>query len=110
MRRERDASPRMSVAVRVVMRRNVRVEPGHAVVLPGSARDGPSPMRAAGGRGTYDNGRVGPRGRPSSSGHALLLTGGDVYGFDAVRGIRRFLLEKKLASARAAEPCPASWG
>jgi len=30
--------------------------------------------------------------------HALLLTGGDTYGFDAVRGIRRYLFERKLAS------------
>ena len=30
--------------------------------------------------------------------HAFLLAGGDNYGFDAVRGIQRFLLERKLAS------------
>src|SRR5207247_9877438 len=42
--------------------------------------------------------------------HALLLTGGDVYGFDAVRGIRRFLLEHKLASPKGGGAMPAIMG
>ena len=47
--------------------------------------------------GTYDT-AVSNLGKTFIRQHALLLTGGDVYGFDAVRGIRRFLLERKLAS------------
>src|SRR5439155_2948204 len=42
--------------------------------------------------------------------HALLLTGGDVNGFDAVRGIRRFLLEHKLASRKGGGLMPAIMG
>src|SRR5439155_12378966 len=41
---------------------------------------------------------------------ALLLPGGDVYGFDAVRGIRRFLLEHKLASPKGGGAMPAIMG
>src|SRR5206468_8158826 len=47
--------------------------------------------------GTYDT-AASDLGKTFIERHALLLTGGDVYGFDAVRGIRRFLLEHKLAS------------
>src|SRR5439155_1622174 len=47
--------------------------------------------------GTYDT-AASDLGKTFIDRHALLLTGGDVYGFDAVGGIRRFLLEKKLAS------------
>src|SRR5207249_9636696 len=42
--------------------------------------------------------------------HALLLTGGDVYGFDAAAGIRRFLLERKLASPTGGGKMPAIMG
>src|SRR5207302_1227529 len=34
-------------------------------------------------------------------------TGGDIYGFDAVRGIRRFLLERKLATRTGGGSMPA---
>src|SRR2546429_5981237 len=47
--------------------------------------------------GTYDT-AASDLGKTFIDRHALLLTGGDVYGFDAVGGIRRFLLEKKLAA------------
>src|SRR5207237_9739782 len=42
--------------------------------------------------------------------HALLLTGGDVYGFHAVAGIRRFLLERELASPTGGGKVPAVMG
>src|SRR2546421_95477 len=47
--------------------------------------------------GTYDT-AASDLGKTFIDRHALLLTGGDVYGFDAVGGIRRFILEKKLAA------------
>jgi len=50
--------------------------------------------------GTYDT-AASDLGKTFIERHALLLTGGDVYGFDAVAGIRRFLLEKKLGKCRA---------
>ena len=48
--------------------------------------------------GTYDT-AASDLGKTFIDRHALLLTGGDVYGFDAVRGIRRFLLEHINAEA-----------
>ena len=42
--------------------------------------------------------------------HALLLAGGDNYGFDAVRGIQRFLLEHKLATYTGAGRMPGIMG
>src|SRR5467141_838093 len=59
--------------------------------------------------GTYDT-AASDLGKTFVERHALLLTGGDVYGFDAVRGIRRFLLEHKLASAKGGGAMPAIMG
>jgi L-aminopeptidase/D-esterase-like protein len=59
--------------------------------------------------GTYDT-AASDLGKTFIERHALLLTGGDVYGFDAVAGIRRFLLEKKLASASGGGRMPAIMG
>src|SRR5437667_9700829 len=59
--------------------------------------------------GTYDT-AASDLGKTFIERHALLLTGGAVYGFDAVRGIRRFLLEGKLASPRGRGRMPASMG
>ena len=42
--------------------------------------------------------------------HALLLTGGDVYGFDAVRGVRRYLLEEKIARPTGGGKMPGIMG
>ncbi len=42
--------------------------------------------------------------------HALFLTGGDIYGYDASIGIRRFLLEKGLAKPRGGGKMPAILG
>ncbi|MGP8159193.1 MAG: P1 family peptidase [Thermoplasmata archaeon] len=42
--------------------------------------------------------------------HALFLTGGDVYGYDASIGIRRFLLGKGLARPRGGGRMPAIMG
>ncbi len=42
--------------------------------------------------------------------HALFLTGGDVFGYDAAIGIRRFLLEKGLAKTRGGGRMPAIMG
>ena len=42
--------------------------------------------------------------------HALFLTGGDIYGYDASIGIRRFLLEKGLARPRGGGKMPAIMG
>jgi len=38
--------------------------------------------------------------------HAVFLTGGDVFGFDSAVGIRRYLLERNLASATGAGKLP----
>lgn len=59
--------------------------------------------------GTYDT-AASDLGKTFIDRHALLLTGGDVYGFDAVRGIRRFLLERKLASAKGGGAMPSIMG
>lgn len=59
--------------------------------------------------GTYDT-AASDLGKTFIERHALLLTGGDVYGFDAVRGIRRFLLEHKLASPSGGGQMPAIMG
>jgi L-aminopeptidase/D-esterase-like protein len=42
--------------------------------------------------------------------HALFLTGGDIYGYDASIGIRNFLLEKRLARPRGGGQMPAIMG
>ncbi len=42
--------------------------------------------------------------------HALFLTGGDIYGYDASIGIRTFLLEKGLAKPRGGGKMPAIMG
>jgi L-aminopeptidase/D-esterase-like protein len=47
--------------------------------------------------GGYDTGSV-EAGKTFYMKQAILLTGGDIFGFDAAAGIRRFLLEHKLAS------------
>src|SRR3989475_2815615 len=59
--------------------------------------------------GTYDT-AASDLGKTFIDRHALLLTGGDVYGFDAVSGIRRFLLEKKLASPTGGWKMPGIMG
>lgn len=59
--------------------------------------------------GTYDT-AASDLGKTFTERHALFLTGGDVYGFDAVRGIRRFLLEKKLASRAGGGQMPGIMG
>ena len=59
--------------------------------------------------GTYDT-AASDLGKTFIDRHALLLTGGDVYGFDAVRGIRRFLLEHRLASRKGGGTMPAIMG
>ncbi len=59
--------------------------------------------------GTYDTEASG-LGKTFIDRHALLLTGGDLYGFDAVRGIRRFLLERKLASRTGGGKMPSIMG
>lgn len=38
--------------------------------------------------------------------HAVFLTGGDVFGFDTAIGVRRYLLERDLASATGAGKLP----
>ena len=42
--------------------------------------------------------------------HALFLTGGDVYGYDAAIGIRRYLLARGLARPRGGGKMPAIMG
>lgn len=42
--------------------------------------------------------------------HALFLTGGDIYGYDASIGIRRFLLEQGLAKPKGGGKMPAILG
>src|SRR2546426_10680416 len=94
------------------------VRAGHAPDL--KRRPGPTvvllepPARAfadarGGWPGTYDT-AASARGKTFIDRHALLLPGGDVYGFDAVRGIRRFLLEHRLASRKGGGTMPAIMG
>lgn len=59
--------------------------------------------------GTYDT-AASDLGKTFVERHALLLTGGDVYGFDAVRGVRRFLLEHKLAAPTGGGQMPSIMG
>src|SRR5207244_987431 len=59
--------------------------------------------------GTYDT-AASDLGKTFIERHALLLTGGDVYGFDAVRGLRRFLLEHKPAAPTAGVAVPTIMG
>jgi len=59
--------------------------------------------------GTYDT-AASDLGKTFIERHALLLAGGDVYGFDAVRGIRRYLLENKLASRTGGGKMPSIMG
>src|SRR5207245_1773756 len=59
--------------------------------------------------GTYDT-AASDLGKTFIDRHAFLLTGGDVYGFDAVRGIRRFLLEHRLPSRKGGGAMPAIMG
>jgi len=59
--------------------------------------------------GTYDP-AASDLGKTFIERHALLLAGGDVYGFDAVRGIRRYLLENKLASRTGGGKMPSIMG
>lgn len=59
--------------------------------------------------GTYDT-AASDLGKTFIKRHAFLLTGGDVYGYDAVRGIRRFLLERKLATRTGGGTMPAIMG
>ena len=42
--------------------------------------------------------------------HALFLTGGDIYGYDASIGVRRYLLGRRLAQARGGGKMPAIMG
>ncbi len=42
--------------------------------------------------------------------HALFLTGGDVYGYDAAIGVRRYLLDRGLARPRGGGKMPAIMG
>ena len=59
--------------------------------------------------GSYDT-AASELGRTFLDYHALFLTGGDVYGYDAAIGIRRFLLENGLAEARGPGRMPAVMG
>ena len=59
--------------------------------------------------GTYDT-AASDLGKTFITRHALFLTGGDIYGYDAARGIRRFLLERKLATAIGGGTMPAIMG
>ena len=38
--------------------------------------------------------------------HAIFLTGGDVFGFDTAIGVRRYLIERNLASATGVGKLP----
>lgn len=42
--------------------------------------------------------------------HAFFLTGGDIYGYDAAAGIRRYLLERGFAAPKGAGKMPAIMG
>src|SRR5256884_9395643 len=94
--------------VRVGHAQDLRRRPGTTVVL----LDPPAMAFAdarGGWPGTYDT-AASDLGKTFIDRHALLLTGGDIYGFDAVVGIRRFLLEKKLASPTGGGKMPGIMG
>src|SRR2546429_7977936 len=94
--------------VRVGHAQDRRRRPGTTVVL----LDPPAMAFAdarGGWPGTYDT-AASDLGKTVIDRHALLLTGGDVYGFDAVRGIRPFLLEHRLASRQGGGAMPAPVG
>lgn len=55
--------------------------------------------------GTYDTDSTGT-GKAFFMKHAIFLTGGDVFGFDCASGIRRFLVEKGVASDTSPERLP----
>ena len=63
----------------------------------------------AGWPGSYDT-AASDLGKTFLKRHALFLTGGDVYGYDASIGIRRYLLAKGLARARGGGKMPAIMG
>jgi L-aminopeptidase/D-esterase-like protein len=52
--------------------------------------------------GTYDTHSV-DVGKAFYQKQAIFLTGGDIFGLDAATGIRKFLLEKKMATMKAGE-------
>jgi len=55
--------------------------------------------------GTYDTHSI-DMGKTYVKKHAVFLTGGDVFGFDSAIGVRRFLLEQKLAMPSGAGKVP----
>jgi len=55
--------------------------------------------------GTYDTHSI-DIGKTYVKKHAIFLTGGDVFGFDSAIGVRRFLLEQKLAMPSGAGKVP----
>jgi L-aminopeptidase/D-esterase-like protein len=55
--------------------------------------------------GTYDTHSI-DVGKTYVRKHAVFLTGGDVFGFDSAIGVRRFLLEQKLAMPTGAGKVP----
>ena len=55
--------------------------------------------------GTYDTHSI-DIGKTYVKKHAVFLTGGDVFGFDSAIGVRRFLLEQKLAMQTGAGKVP----
>jgi len=59
--------------------------------------------------GSYDTAAA-ELGRTFLNYHALFLTGGDIYGYDAAIGIRRFLLKRGLAESVGPGRMPAIMG
>ncbi|HKM75756.1 MAG TPA: P1 family peptidase [Candidatus Bathyarchaeia archaeon] len=55
--------------------------------------------------GTYDTHSI-DIGKTYVKKHAIFLTGGDVFGFDSAIGVRRFLLEQKMAMPSGAGKIP----
>lgn len=55
--------------------------------------------------GTYDTHSI-DVGKNFLSKHAIFLTGGDVFGFDCAAGIRRFLLERRMARTKGSGQLP----
>jgi L-aminopeptidase/D-esterase-like protein len=59
--------------------------------------------------GTYDTHSV-DVGKTYVKKHAVFLTGGDIFGLDTAMGVRRFLIEKKLAALGGAGKVPGILG
>ncbi len=91
-------------AVRVGHAQNEQARTGCTVILFEPEADVACEARG-GWPGTYDTHSIDVT-KSFVKKHAVFLTGGDVFGFDTAIGIRRYLLERNLASTTGAGKLP----